>query len=147
MHQICVILISAVVITSLFYPALAIYSSYQPRFLAHFSSQILDPFLATDTISSYSTRHHLHDIWAAHDSLHICEDSAVYARCSIKQTLHVEHVLIHSSASTDSLLLTCQLLRATLHIEHKISNVITARRVPCLQWSNGQCLVVSPSMF
>ena len=123
------------------------YSSCQPRFLAHFSSQILNPFLAADAISSYGTWHHLRDIWAAHDSLHVREDSVVRARCSIEQTLRVERVLVHSSASTDSLPLTRQLLRATLRIECKISNVIAARRVPCLRWPDGQCLVVSPSMF
>jgi hypothetical protein len=146
-HQIRVILISAVVITSLFYPALAIYSSSQPRFLAHFSSQILDPFLAADAISSYDAQHHLCDIWAAHDSLHVREDSVVRARCGVEQTLRVERVLIHSSASTDSSPLTRQLLHATLHIERKISDALAARQVPCLRRPDGQCLVVSPLMF
>ncbi|KAH9056681.1 sterol-sensing domain of SREBP cleavage-activation-domain-containing protein [Lactarius vividus] len=146
-HQIRVILISAVVITSLFYPALAIYSSSQPRFLAHFSSQILDPFLAADAISSYDAQHHLHDIWAAHDSLHVREDSVVRARCGVEQTLRVERVLIHSSAPTDSSPLTRQLLRATLHLERKISDALAARRVSCLRWPDGQCIVVSPLMF
>ncbi|KAH9038967.1 sterol-sensing domain of SREBP cleavage-activation-domain-containing protein [Lactarius pseudohatsudake] len=146
-HQIRVILISAVVITSLFYPALAIYSSSQPRFLAHFSSQILDPFLAVDAISSYDAQHHLHDIWAAHDSLHVREDSVVRARCGVEQTLRVERVLIHSSAPTDSSPLTRQLLRATLRIERKISDALGERRVSCLRWPDGQCIVVSPLMF
>ncbi|KAH8991122.1 sterol-sensing domain of SREBP cleavage-activation-domain-containing protein [Lactarius hatsudake] len=146
-HQIRVILISAVVITSLFYPALAIYSSSQPRFLAHFSSQILDPFLAADAISSYDAQHHLHDIWAAHDSLHVREDSVVRARCGVEQTLRVERVLIHSSAPTDSSPLTRQLLRATLRIERKISDALAERRVSCLRWPDGQCIVVSPMMF
>ncbi len=56
-------------------------------------------------------------------------------------------MLVHSSASTDSSPLTRQLLRATLRIERKISDAIAARRVPCLRWPDGQCLVVSPSMF
>lgn len=146
-HQIRVILVSAVVITSLFYPALGIYSSSQPRFLAHFSSQIIDPFLAADAISSYDAQHHLRDIWAAHDSLHVREDSVVRARCGVEQTLRVERVLVHSSASTDSSPLTHQLLRATLNIERKISDALAARRAPCLRWPDGQCFVVSPLMF
>ncbi|KAI9446803.1 sterol-sensing domain of SREBP cleavage-activation-domain-containing protein [Lactarius indigo] len=146
-HQIRVILISAVVITSLFYPALAIYSSSQPRFLAHFSSQILDPFLAADAISSYDAQHHLRDIWAAHDSLHVREDSVVRARCGVEQTLRVERVLIHSSAPTDSSPLTRQLLRATLRIERKISDALALRQISCLRWPGGQCVVVSPLMF
>ncbi|KAH9977300.1 sterol-sensing domain of SREBP cleavage-activation-domain-containing protein [Lactifluus volemus] len=146
-HQIRVILISAVVITSLFYPALAIYSSSQPRFLAHFSSQILDPFLAADAISSYDAQHHLRDIWAAHDSFHVREDSVVRARCGVEQTLRVERVLVHSSASADSAALNHQLLRATLRLERRISDILTARRVSCLTRPDGQCLVVSPLLF
>ncbi|KAF8267825.1 sterol-sensing domain of SREBP cleavage-activation-domain-containing protein [Lactarius quietus] len=137
-HQIRVILISAVVITSLFYPALAIYSSSQPRFLAHFSSQILDPFLAADAISSYDAQQYLRDVWAAHDSLHVREDSVVRARCGVEQTLRVERVLIHSSASTDSSPLTRQLL----HFRRPRCSA-----VPCLRWPDGQCLVVSPLIF
>ncbi|KAI0253833.1 sterol-sensing domain of SREBP cleavage-activation-domain-containing protein [Lactifluus subvellereus] len=146
-HQIRVILISAVVITSLFYPALALYSSSQPRFLAHFSSQILDPFLAVDAISSYDAQHHLRNIWAAHDSFHVREDSLVRARCGVEQTLRVERVLVHSSASADSAALSHQLLRATLRLERKISDILAARGVRCLQRPDGQCLVVSPLMF
>ena len=71
----------------------------------------------------------------------------VRARCGVEQTLRVERVLIHSSASTDSSPLTRQLLRATLQIEHKISDVLAARQVPCLRRPDGQCLVVSPLMF
>ncbi|KAI0303498.1 sterol-sensing domain of SREBP cleavage-activation-domain-containing protein [Multifurca ochricompacta] len=146
-HQIRVILISAIVITSLFYPALAIYSSSQPRFLAHFSSQILDPFLAADAISSYDAQHHLRDIWAAHDNLHVREDPVVRARCGVEHTLRVERVLVHSSASAESKALSHQLLRATLRLERRISDTLTARRVPCLRRPDGQCLVVSPLMF
>lgn len=135
------------VITSLFYPALAIYSSSQPRFLANFSSQILDPFLAVDAISSYDAQQHLRDIWAVHDSFHIREDSFVRARCGVEQTLRVERVLVHSSASVDSSALSHQLLRATLRLERKISDTLVARGVPCLRRPDGQCLVISPLMF
>ncbi|KAH9999064.1 sterol-sensing domain of SREBP cleavage-activation-domain-containing protein [Russula vinacea] len=138
-HQIRVILISAVVITSLFYPALTIYSSSQPRFLAHFSSQILDPFLAADAISSYDAQHHLRDIWAAHDSFHVREDSVVRARCGVEQTLRVERVLVHSSATGDSTALSHRLLRATLRLERKISDTLAARSVPCSSDPTDSC--------
>ncbi|KAI0259926.1 sterol-sensing domain of SREBP cleavage-activation-domain-containing protein [Gloeopeniophorella convolvens] len=146
-HQIRVILISAVVITSLFYPALAIYSSSQPRFLAHFSSQILDPFLAADAISSYDAQRHLRDLWAVHDTLHVREDSVVRARCGVEQTLRVERVLVHSSASADSAALTPELLRATLRLERRIADTLEEHHVSCLRRPDGQCLVVSPLMF
>src|SRR6266702_3932659 len=78
------------------------YSSCQPRFLAHFSSQILNPFLAADAISSYGTWHHLRDIWAAHDSLHVREDSVVRARCSIEQTFSIHSGLLIFSVLTNT---------------------------------------------
>jgi hypothetical protein len=146
-HQIRVILISAVVITSLFYPALAIYSSSQPRFLAHFSSQILDPFLFEDAISIHDVQHHFRHIWEAHDSFHVRDNSVVRARCGVEQTLRVERVLVRNSASADSAALSHRLLRETLRLERKISGSLASRREPCLRRPDRQCLVVSPLMF
>jgi hypothetical protein len=71
----------------------------------------------------------------------------VRARCGVEQTLRVERVLIHSSASADSAALSHQLLRATLRLERKISDALAARRVSCLTRPDGRCLVVSPLMF
>ena len=59
----------------------------------------------------------------------------------------MERVLVHSSASTDSAVLSHRLLRATLHLERKVSDTLARRRLPCLQRPDGQCLVVSPLMF
>ncbi|KAI0059046.1 hypothetical protein BV25DRAFT_1860933 [Artomyces pyxidatus] len=146
-HQIRVILISAVVITSLSYPALAIYSSSQPRFLAHFSSQILDPFLAADAISSYYAQHDLWNVWSNHDPLQVREDSVVRARCGMEQTLRVERVLIHGSGVEDAGALNHQILMSTLKLEQRIASELTSRRVPCLRRSGGQCLVISPLEF
>ena len=56
-------------------------------------------------------------------------------------------MLVHSSASTDFAALSHQLLRATLHLERKISDTLAARTVPCLKRPDGQCLIVSPLMF
>jgi hypothetical protein len=71
----------------------------------------------------------------------------VRARCGVEQTLRVERVLVHSSASADSAALNHQLLRATLRLERRISDILTARRVSCLTRPDGQCLVVSPLLF
>jgi hypothetical protein len=71
----------------------------------------------------------------------------VRARCGVEQTLRVERVLVHSSASADSAALSHQLLRATLRLERRISDILTARRVSCLPRPDGQCLVVSPLLF
>ncbi|THH21094.1 hypothetical protein EW146_g421 [Bondarzewia mesenterica] len=143
-HQIRVILISAVVITSLFYPALAIYSASQPRFLAQFSSQILDPFLA---ISSYQAQHDLWNVWMGHDKLHVREDSVARARCGVGQTLRVERVLVHGSRAEEAGALSHQTLLSTLNLEHRIAQQLSARRLPCLRKPDGKCLVISPLEF
>ncbi|KAI0042111.1 hypothetical protein FA95DRAFT_613933 [Auriscalpium vulgare] len=146
-HQIRVILISAVVITSLSYPALAIYSAQQPRFLAHFSSQILDPFRAADAISSYYAQHDLWNVWTAHDPIHVREDSVVRARCGVEHTLRVERVLIHSAAADGTGALNHQVLMSALHLEQRIASELAMHHVPCLRRPGGQCLVITPLEF
>ncbi|KAI0320314.1 sterol-sensing domain of SREBP cleavage-activation-domain-containing protein [Amylostereum chailletii] len=146
-HQIRVILISGFVITSLFYPALAIYASSQPRFLAHFSSQILDPFLATDATSSYYDQHDLIDIWAGHENLRVREDSVARARCGVEQTLRLERLLIHSSGADDAGVLNRQILLSALKLEREISTALAAHNIPCLRKPDGQCLAITPLEF
>ncbi len=72
-HQVRVILISCVVITSLFYPALDLYTS------SHTSSQsILDAIISPAT---NSVENDLVSIWAAQDTLRIHEDAVTRAKC------------------------------------------------------------------
>ncbi|KZV70765.1 hypothetical protein PENSPDRAFT_578901 [Peniophora sp. CONT] len=144
-HQIRVILISGVVITSLFYPALAIYTSAQPRFLAHFSSQILDPFYAENALFGFYSRDDLVDIWSGYESLHVREDSYAQARCGVEHTLRVERLLIHSAA-TDAGALDHQTLASALALEHHLSSELSARQVPCLK-RDGQCMAITPLAF
>ena len=56
-------------------------------------------------------------------------------------------MLVHSTALADAAALSHRLLRATLHLERKVSDTLAARREPCLRRPDGQCLVVSPLMF
>ncbi|TFY79895.1 hypothetical protein EWM64_g4116 [Hericium alpestre] len=147
-HQIRVLLISAVVITSLFYPALAIYSSSQPRLLAHFSSQILDPFVAAGAISNYYAQHDLWNLWTGQDNLRVREDSVARARCGKEQTLRLERVLIHNPAADETAsTLSHDLLLPALHLEQRILDGLAAHKLPCLRKPDGRCLVISPLEF
>jgi hypothetical protein len=142
-HQIRVILISGVVITSLFYPALAIYTSSQPRFLAHFTFQILDPFLAVDAVDAYYAQHDLVDLWAAHENIRIREDSVARARCGIEHTLRVEHIMIHDAHDV----LNHHTLLAALELETAVAAALPAARPACMRRLNGACLALSPLEF
>ncbi|KAI0029331.1 hypothetical protein K488DRAFT_88835 [Vararia minispora EC-137] len=142
-HQIRVILISGVVITSLFYPALAVYSSSQPKFLAHFSSQILDPFM--DAVHGYYAQHDLVDIWSDRESIRVREDSVARARCGIEQTLRAERVMIHGGR-TEHNVLDRKTLLAALELEKHLSLDLASRDI-CLRRPNGQCLAITPLEF
>lgn len=129
----------------MFYPALAIYSSSQPRFLAHFSSQILDPFVAENALSGYYSQNDLVDIWSGYESLHLREDSYAQARCGVEHTIRVERLLIHSVA-TDAGVLDYQTLASALDLERLISSELSVRQVPCLK-RDGRCMAITPLAF
>jgi len=145
-HQIRLILVSAVVITSLFYPALAIYSSSQPQFLARISSRILES-IAGEGLSSYHSYHDLHDPWSGYDALHIREDSVARARCGTEGILRVERLLIHSALPEDSGALNNQILLSTLQLERQIGRALSTADTGCLRRIDGSCFVLSPVAF
>jgi hypothetical protein len=142
------ILISSVVITSLFYPALAIYSSSFPH--THQStSSILNPFLAASAVSGFYAQHDLRNLWEGHQALRVVEDAVSRAKCGKQRTLRVERVLIQSpfSENSDSGALNHQILESTLKLEQNIFKVLTARKQSCLKKPDGQCFVLSPLAF
>ena len=145
-HQIRVILISAVVITSLFYPALAIYSSSQPQFLARISSRILES-VAGKGLSSHHSYHDLHDPWSGYDTLHTREDSVARARCGTEGILRVERLLIHSALPEDTGALNNQILLSALQLERQLSHALSSADMRCLRRSDGTCFVLSPVAF
>jgi hypothetical protein len=147
-HQIRMILISSVVITSLFYPALAIYSSSFPH--AHQSTtSILDSFLAASAVSGFYAQHDLMNLWEGHQALRVVEDAVSRAKCGKQRTLRVERVLIQSpfTADSDSGALNHQILDSTLNLEQNILKVLTSRKQNCLKQPDGQCFVLSPLTF
>ncbi|KZT24111.1 hypothetical protein NEOLEDRAFT_1068091 [Neolentinus lepideus HHB14362 ss-1] len=143
-HQIRVILISCVVITSLFYPALAIYSSAQPQFIAHISTRLLDSFRSVESSGSH-TYGDLHNLWSGIGSLNVIENPVARARCGNERTLRVERVLIHSPDETG--VLDSQVILSTLGLEKRIHKLLPAYDLTCLKKPDGACLVISPSAF
>jgi hypothetical protein len=129
-------LVSCVVITSLFYPALALYSSSHPEFLS-----ILD----VTRRSQYPQD--LVNLWAGHDSLRVLEDPVSLAKtrasCAADRTLRVERILIQSPLPEADGAVNHQILQSTLNFERRIDEL----RLPCLKRLDGNCFVLSPLAF
>ena len=133
-HQIRIILISGIVITSLFYPALDLYTaSHTP---------IFNPF------PSFHAHQDLVDLWAAHETLLAREDPVSRARCGTGVTVRVERVLIQSPLSDDDDgALNQRILTSTLHFEQRLQNYLTIEKIACTKRTDGQCFVLSPLAF
>ncbi|KAF7294706.1 Sterol regulatory element binding protein cleavage-activating protein [Mycena indigotica] len=132
-HQIRIILVSCVVITSLFYPALALYTwSARPGFLS-----ILDV-----TRSQYPQD--LENLWSGHEALRVLEDAVSRAKtrasCIADNALRVERILIHSPFEAE---VNNQILQSTLDLERRIDELDLA----CLKRDDGSCFVLSPLAF
>ncbi|KAF8894726.1 sterol-sensing domain of SREBP cleavage-activation-domain-containing protein [Infundibulicybe gibba] len=141
-HQIRVILISCIVITSLFYPALAIYSSSHPKSLS-----IIDTFTSSSSTSGPHTHKDLVNLWSGHDALRVHEDAVSRAKCSFGRALRVERLLIQSPRVDDDGALNLRILQSTLALEQRIEELISSGEIPCLKRPNGRCFVLSPLSF
>jgi hypothetical protein len=148
-HQIRVILISCVVITSLFYPALALYASSQTLTLSDSTSRILDTFLAPNTVPGFYVyaQHDLRNIWFGHNAIRVRNDAVHRARCGLERTVRVERVLIQSPLTDDVGALNHQILLSTLRLEQRISHLMHSRGIPCIRTAKGHCFVLSPLAF
>ena len=143
-HQVRVILISCIVITSLLYPALAIYASSRP--FSRFSSSLLD-LLPLDKFRS-SHIGDLHDIWNGYEALKVRQDAAAKARCGFERTVRVERLLV-ASYRRDGVI-NKPLLKKTLSLERDISaQLIRKSNLPCVVAPLGQggCFSTSPLIF
>ncbi|KAJ7168334.1 sterol regulatory element binding protein cleavage-activating protein [Mycena crocata] len=131
-HQIRILLVSCVVITSLFYPALALYSSSHPE------------FLSIPDVTRSQFPQDLVNLWAGHDSLRVLEDAVslakTHASCPSDRTLRVERILIQSPFHGG---VNHQILQSTLDFERRIDEL----DLPCLKRADGKCFVLSPLAF
>lgn len=143
-HQIRVILISGVVITSLFYPALALYfNSSHAASLSNLDA-VQSAFFSK---SRFRIHQDLDDLWTGYDNLRVCENAVCRARCGTGHVVRVERVLVQSALLQDEGALNRQILTSSLHLEQAIEDALTASQVPCLKALNGQCLILSPLAF
>lgn len=126
------------VITSLFYPALALYSSSAQRF---------DSFLGPSAVSGFYSQHDLRNIWEGHPALRVVEDAVSRAKCGKQRTLRLERVLIQNSFSenSDQGALNYRVLKSTLDFELHIAAQAAAHG--CLKGPDGRCFVLSPLVF
>lgn len=146
-HQIRVILISAVVITSLLFPAIALYSSSHTHFFA-IKLRVLDSFITPDEFSSYFAQDDLRQVWEGHDSLRVREDSVARARCGADAIFRAERVLVHRiSQEEDYSPVNERTLLSTLQLQHRISEVLSSRNIRCLTTRERNCFVLSPLAF
>ncbi|KAJ3506618.1 hypothetical protein NLJ89_g6771 [Agrocybe chaxingu] len=138
-HQIRVILISCVVITSLFYPALDLYISSRSS-----SQSIVETLITPNYAPDYSD---LVDLWSGYDTLRVHHDSRTRLQCRDGQTLRVERILIETHLVEDDAAANHQILLSTLDLESRLQRLITKSDSPCLKTANDQCLVISPLAF
>ncbi|KAJ7581513.1 sterol regulatory element binding protein cleavage-activating protein [Mycena floridula] len=137
-HQIRVILISCVVITSLFYPALSLYSSSK-------SVSIIDAFISPNAMSGL--QQDLVDLWSGYPALRVQEDGLSVAKCGRGRVVRVERIFIENLAAEDDSALNQQILLSTLKLQNSMDQILTSRKVPCVKGPDGRCLVISPLAF
>lgn len=132
------------VITSLFYPALSLYSSSQLK-----SVSILDTFtfISPSSISGYNAQQDLANLWSGYKSLRVREDGTSRLKCGVGSVVRVERILIQSPLVEDGGALNHQILLSTLNFEKRLEGLLKSRKVPCLKTPNGRCLVLSPLAF
>jgi hypothetical protein len=128
------------VITSLFYPALALYSSSQPQFLARFSSTL-------GSLAGRGPQHDLHEVWTDHEALR-AQDSVTSLRCGTADfTLRSERVLARTDSMSSHGALNRGLLTAVHQLQHRIKTQLAISPIQCLRRSNGECFTISPTSF
>lgn len=146
-HQIRLILISAVVITSLSYPALATYWSAPSYARLVSTSNVLDSFLEEHVASGSRAQRDLQHFWQGHHNLQLREDAVARARCGFDRTLRVERILVRSNTAEEAGALTSQTLSSTLEFERRILERVNAQGNPCLRANPTDCFVLSPLVF
>lgn len=138
---------SAVVITSLSYPALAIYSSTPSYSRLASTSNAVDSFLADYVAFGSDALRDLQNFWQGQGNIQILDDELIRARCGSDRTLRVERILIRSSTVDDAGALTKQTLVSALQLEQQILMRVRSQGVPCLEADTNDCLVFSPLAF
>ena len=136
------ILISCVVITSLFYPALDVYTSSRTS-----SQSILDALLSPNSANTVKADQDLVDLWSGYDTLRAHQDPVTRGKCREGHALRVERILIQSPLVEDDGAVNHKILLSTYNLEQRIQELINTGDSPCLRTPNGGCFVISPLAF
>lgn len=130
------------VITSLFYPALALYASSLPKL-----SNLVDALSPLNAFSAINAQEDLVNLWSNYDSIRTHEGAVARAKCTPGRALRVERILIQSPRGGDDNALNNWILTSTLDFEDRLGKLITESEDPCLEKPGGGCFVVSPLAF
>ncbi|KAG1748942.1 sterol-sensing domain of SREBP cleavage-activation-domain-containing protein [Suillus paluster] len=145
MHQVRLILISTIVITSLSYPALAIYWSTPSYSHLVSTSNAFDSFLAAHAAYDSYTQRDIHQLWDGNANLQVRDDFLTRARCGSDRTLRVERILVNTADGAGALSL--QTLLYTLHLEQRILQGLLNHGISCNDLNSRHCFVISPLSF
>lgn len=146
-HQIRLILISGLVITSLFYPALGIYTSSSWKPPSGLIQQFLGYVFSPDIRSLTFFKDDLRDIWAGHEALRIRDDPVARAKCGRERTVRVERLLVTSNTlDSDAGVINKSTLLSALNLENVLKDHIASMSLNCLSSSPG-CVFLSPLEF
>jgi hypothetical protein len=138
------------VITSLFYPALAIYFSSQP--LSHFSTRLTDSLLAFNPNAAIY-RSDLSELWNGLPDIRLREDSATQARCGSERTIRLERFLIRSVEEDHQFgVLNQATFDAALRLQSRIhfalsNNSNEALGIPLVKPEDHGIFALEPSLF
>lgn len=135
------------VITSLSYPALAIYWSTPSYSRLVSTSNALDSFLAEHVAFGSHAQRDIQHLWQGHPMLQLREDEVARARCGLDRTLRVERILVRSNTAEEAGALTYQTLSSTLQLERRILENIRTQGISCLRASPADCFILSPLTF
>ncbi|KAI5124512.1 hypothetical protein M0805_003036 [Coniferiporia weirii] len=143
-HQIRLILISGLVITSLFYPALGIYTNPNSELLTT-STHILGHI---DLRSLSFFEDDLDSAWSGHDALRTVDDTVARARCGMEKTIRIERVLLTSDGfDSDAGVISHEMLRSALELETALTDHLLLNKFKCLSSPSRQCITLSPLEF
>ncbi|KAL5529130.1 hypothetical protein ACEPAG_5104 [Sanghuangporus baumii] len=147
-HQIRLILISGLVITSLFYPAIGIYSDSVRRFLPSSSPRIVGQWFGLTTQPLWDFQDDLDNVWNGYESLHILEDTVARAKCGTEKTVRVERVFLTSNGfDSDAGVINYDLLQSALQLETDLMGHLSSSSLTCLSVPPRGCVVLSPLEF
>ena len=147
-HQIRLILISGLVITSLFYPAIGIYSDTISSSINYPRSSSFNRIFGYNPHTLVFTEKDLDDVWAGHKALRVLDDDVTRARCGNEGTIRMERVLLTTNGfDEDTGVIKHGTLATALQFEAALTTALISQGSKCLRAPSGSCVRLSPLAF